>query len=113
MENRIPYKLVKRILKEYLEDSEISKEYVENVRKYLEEIIKDIANKSKEQLEVNNHFRKIQGLPKLKRYRSDLLRNLYLNHLAEIYKLYPDFKIGDVGNASANVTTTLSDAGVR
>lgn len=63
---QISYNTIYRILKEYFRIS-VSKEYVESVKYFLEEIIKDIATGSKSEFDSLNELRRFHNLKPLKR----------------------------------------------
>ena len=92
MQNTLPYKTVKKILKEYVK-GEVTHESVIYVKDLLEDISKLIATRSIKEFEEYNHLREIQKLPKLKRIPS----SIYLRLCEGLYKCVVDFKLGAKG----------------
>ena len=101
----LPYKTVKRILSEYV-NGDVSKDGCLKVKEFCENILYWIAKESLRELDNINTLRRIHNVPELKRISS----SIYLKILNSINNQLSDLLDGNVGNASANVTTTLSEA---
>ncbi|MCK5635981.1 MAG: hypothetical protein KAH91_01065 [Thermoplasmatales archaeon] len=99
----IPYKTVKRILKSNVNE-EVTHQSVVCVKDFLDNVCKDIATASKREFDNYNELRELHKLPKSKRIPSFI----FINFVTRLYNELTDVKDGNVGNASSNVTTTLS-----
>ena len=75
VKEKIPYKLVRRILKRHT-NADITREGVEFVQDYVENLLKEIALECIKEQEELNKFREIQKLPKLKRIQVSVFKRL-------------------------------------
>ena len=98
----LSYNTIKRILKENVK-CEVSKEFVLNVKSYLDLILIEIALETKRNLDETNYYRGIQGLPKRKRIDPSTFKRLSIKH----YKDTSEFESkGEAGQP--NRDTVLS-----
>ena len=102
VKEKIPYKLVRRILKTHT-DKEITREGVTYVKEFVENLLKEIAEECIKEQEEQNRLRRIQKLPKLKRIQVSVFKRL----LDSLFNETPDFNMGEVAQYSRE--TTLSD----
>ena len=102
-QENLPFHTVRRILKTHIK-ADVTKEYVEFVKTFLEELIQEIANASIQELDKVNQLRSIQNMPKLKRIDSSIFKNF----VEQIFKSTSNFNSGEVAETSRN--TTLSEA---
>ena len=101
----IPYKIVYRICKEST-DYQVSKEFVESTRNFVEEIVKQIVVESNRILEEENLIRARSGLRK----RGRIDQSLFLNLPNKVFIHKEISGDGDAGNCSVRQTTALSKA---
>ena len=92
-EQRIPLKTIKRIIKHHT-NKEVSNETCEYVRNMVENNLKELSYEIKEELEELNSLRSKCNLPKLKRIKLDLCKNL----ITKKYKPCPHFDNSKLGN---------------
>jgi hypothetical protein len=101
----LPYRTVKRILKENV-NGEVTHQSVVCVKSFLDNLCKDIAKASLKEFEKYNELRRFHNLPKVKRIPS----SIYKNVLSVLYKEISDVINDDVGNAQEVNTTLSTDA---
>ena len=87
MSNNLPLKTIRRILKKYVK-TELSLEACLYAKKFLEDILKRLAEASNLELEKENGYREIQKLPKRKRIDVSMIKKISV----DLYKRKPDVK---------------------
>ena len=103
MVKKLPLKLIRRTLKEYVK-GEITQESIIYVRDVLDNVLCQLGEDSIKELDKSNRLRQIQGLPKLKRYPV----SVFIKLSDELFNQPPDFKFGEAGQY--NNETVCSEA---
>lgn len=103
MVKKLPLKLIRRTLKEYVK-GEITQESIIYVRDILDNVLCQLGEDSIKELDKSNRLRQIQGLPKLKRYPV----SVFIKLSDELFNQPPDFNDGDTGHY--NSETVFSEA---
>ncbi len=106
MRNEIPYKTVRRILKNYIE-GEVPHTGVKSVQHLLDEICINVATASNIEYQNHNQLRQIHSLPKHKRIPESILISL----CNELYKQLKCFNDGEIAQHSRD--TILSKANIE
>jgi hypothetical protein len=104
----LPYHLIRRNLKEVIEN-DVSRNYVNCVKGFLEEILEKIAISTILTLEYDNKLRSMANLPEVRRVDYSLFVKVKENLLNQIFD---DFN-GEIGNCKPMQTTILSKANVE
>ena len=106
MNSEIPYKRVRRILKENIE-GDVSQDGIIYVKEFIECVIVEIAKASIRELEKYNHLRQIQRMPQLKRIPAFIFKKVS----TQTYKQMSDFN--DEEGGQYNRDTSFSKADVE
>jgi len=97
---------IRRLVNKYC-DYEVSKECLVYLKESCEEVNSNVIRQIIEEFEENNKIRERAGIPKYKR-----IKGTYIKVFCEkLLKAINVFNGGNGGNASTNITTSLSEAG--
>ena len=106
MKRKMPYNIVKEILKENVKE-DICKESIIYVNEFLDDVLFKISKSIEEEHQISNKERMYYNLPIKKRIDKSILKKV----LDSLFKTTSGFKIREVGQN--NIDTTFLKANVE
>jgi hypothetical protein len=104
VKGEVPYKLVRRVFKEYVK-GEVSSKAIINAKEFIDNVLIELAKASNEELQSENRLRQIQGLPKYKRLTEPIL----IKVLNRVFKSNIGSNSGETGQHNSD-TVLHTDA---